>query len=71
MEQPITKNYVHDLCDYLNKDETVCMIGDINLGFNKICNLKEPLSNFVTLNIEYVDRLFTRLNDRIDELCKQ
>ena len=70
MEQPVTKNYVYDLCDYFNKDGTVSMIGDINLGDNKILNIKEPLSNFDTVNKEYVDRLFSRLNDRIDKLCK-
>ena len=71
MDQPVTKNYVYDLCDYLQKDGTVRMIGDINLGGNKIHNLKEPPSSFDTVNKEYVDRLFSRLNDRIDELCKQ
>ena len=70
MEQPVTKNY-YDLCDYLKKDEKICMKGDFDLGGNKIVNIKEPLSNFDTVNKEYVDRLFTRLNDRIDQLCKQ
>ena len=70
MEQCVTKNYVYDLCDYLNKDGTVRIIRDIDLGGNRLLNLKEPLSNFDTVNKEYVDRLFTRLNDRIDELCK-
>ena len=57
MEQPVTK-------------KTVSIIRDLDLGGNKIVNLKEPLSNFDTVNKEYVDRLFTRLNDRIDQLCK-
>ena len=57
MEQPVTK-------------KTVSIIRDLDLGGNKIVNIKEPLSNFDTVNNEYVDRLFTRLNDRIDELCK-
>ena len=47
------------------------MIGDINLGGNRLHNLKEPLSSLDEVNKEYVDRLFSRLNDRIDELCKQ
>ena len=71
MEQPVTKNYVYDFCYYLNKDGTVRIIRDVDLGGNRLHNLKEPLSNFDTVNKEYVDRLFTRLNDRIDELCKQ
>ena len=58
MEQPVTK-------------KTVSIIRDFDLGGNKIVNIKEPLSNFDAVNKEYVDRLFTRLNDRIDELCKQ
>ena len=70
MEQCATKNYVYDLCDYLNKDGTVRIIRDLDLGGNRLLNLKEPLSNFDTVNKEYVDRLFTRLNDKIDELCK-
>ena len=71
MDQPVTKNYVYDLCDYLKKDGTDCMIGDINLGGNKIHNIKEPLSSFDAVNKGYIDILFSRLNDRIDELCKQ
>ena len=71
MNQTVTKNYLYDVCDYLKRDGTVCMKGDINLGGNKIVNLKEPLSNFDTVNKEYVDKLFSRLNDRIDDLCKQ
>ena len=70
MNQTVTKNY-YDLCDYLKKNGKDCMIGDINLGGNKIHNLKEPLSSLDVVNKEYVDRLFSRLNDRIDELCKQ
>ena len=71
MEQSVTKNYVVDLCDYLKKDGTDRMIGDINLGGNRIHNFKEPLSSFNAVNKEYADSLFSRLNDRIDELCKQ
>ena len=71
MNHPVTKNYLYDLCDYLKIDGNFCMKGDINLGGNKIYNLKEPLSSLDAVNKEYVDRLFSRLNDRIDDLCKQ
>ena len=71
MEQPVTKNYVYDPCDYLNKDGTVRIIRDLDLGGNRLHNLKKPSLSFDTVNKEYVDRLFSRLNDRIDELCKQ
>ena len=50
--------------------KTFSIIRDLDLGGNKICNIKEPLSNFNIVNKEYVDKLFTRLNDKIDELCK-
>ena len=70
MDHLITKNYIYDLCDYLKIDGNFCMKGDINLGGNKIHNLKEPLSSLDAVNKEYVDRLFSRLNNRIDKLCK-
>ena len=66
----VTKNCVYDLCDYLKIDGMDCIKGDINLGGNRLHNIKEPLSNFDTVNKKYVDRLFSRLNDRIDKLCK-
>ena len=50
--------------------KTVSIISDFDLGGDKICNIKEPLSNFDIVNKEYVDKLFTRLNDKIDKLCK-
>ena len=62
MNQPVAKNYLYDVCVYLKRD--------LDLGGNKIVNIKEPLSNFDTVNKEYVDRLFSRLNDRINKLCK-
>ena len=62
MNQTVTKNY-YGPCDYLKKD--------LDLGGNKIANIKEPLSNFDTVNKQYIDRLFTRLNDKIDHLYKQ
>ena len=73
MQQPVTKNYVYDLCDYLKKDEKICMKGDLDLdlGGNKIVNIKEPLSNFDTVIEEYFDKLFTYFNERKDQLCKQ
>ena len=60
-KEPPTKDYVDNT--FLDRDGSYPMKGNLNI--------KEPLSNFDTVNKEYVDRLFTRLNDRIDELCKQ
>ena len=58
-----TKKYVDDnagspdLSDYLEKDGTVPMTGELNLGGNKIINLSKPLQNNDAVNKDYVDKL--------------
>ena len=46
-----------DLSDYLEKDGTVAMTGELNLGGNKIINMSNPLQNSDAVNKDYVDKL--------------
>ena len=56
-----TKKYVDDntaapdLSDYLEKDGTVAMTGDFNVGNNKIVGLATPVSNTDAATKKYVD----------------
>ena len=56
-----TKKYVDDntaapdLSDYLEKDGTVTMTGDLNVGNNKIVGLATPVSNTDAATKKYVD----------------
>ena len=56
-----TKKYVDDntaapdLSDYLEKDGTVAMTGDLNVGNNKIVGLATPVSNTDAATKKYVD----------------
>ena len=56
-----TKKYVDDniggvdLSDYLEKDGTVAMTGDLNLNNNKIVGLATPTSNTDAATKKYVD----------------
>ena len=44
-----------DLSDYLEKDGTVAMTGDLNVGNNKIVGLATPVSNTDAATKKYVD----------------
>ena len=59
-----TKKYVDDnaegspdLSDYLEKDGTVPMTGELNLDGNKIINLSNPLQDSDAVKKNYVDKL--------------
>ena len=58
-----TKKYVDDntgspdLSDYLEKDGTVAMTGDLNVGNNKIKNLSNPTQDNEAVTKDYVDKL--------------
>ena len=58
----VTKKYVDDntgspdLSDYLEKDGTVAMIGNLNLN-NKIINLSKPTQNNEAVTKDYADKL--------------
>ena len=45
------------MSDYLEKDGTVVMTGDLNVGNNKIKNLSNPTENNEAANKDYVDKL--------------
>ena len=46
-----------DLSDYLEKDGTVAMTGNFNVGNNKIINLSNPTQEKEAANKDYVDKL--------------
>ena len=46
-----------DLSDYLEKDGTVTMTGNLNVGNNKIINLSKPTQDSDAVNKDYVDKL--------------
>ena len=58
-----TKKYVDDntgspdLSDYLEKDGTVAMTGDLNVGNNKIKNLSNATQDNEAVTKDYVDKL--------------
>ena len=58
-----TKKYVDnntaapDLSDYLEKDGTVAMTGDLNLNSHKIKNLSNPTQDNEAVTKDYVDKL--------------
>ena len=58
-----TKKYVDDntaapdLSDYLEKDGTVAMTGDLNVGNNKVINLSNPTQDNEAITKDYVDKL--------------
>ena len=58
-----TKKYVDDntavpeLSDYLEKDGTVNMTGNLNVGNNKIINLSNPTQDNEAVTKNYVDKL--------------
>ena len=46
-----------DLSDYLEKDGTVNMTGNLNVGNNKIINLSKPTQDNDAVNKDYADKL--------------
>ena len=58
-----TKTYVDDntgspdLSDYLEKDGTVAMTGELNLNSHKIKNLSNPTQDNEAVTKDYVDKL--------------
>ena len=46
-----------DLSDYLEKDGSVIMTGDLNVGNNKIKNLSNPTEDNEAVTKDYVDKL--------------
>ena len=59
-----TKKYVDDnggsspdLSDFLKKDGTVAMTGELNLGGNKVIRVGNPLQKGDAVNKDYVDKL--------------
>ena len=58
-----TKKYVDDktvapdLSDYLEKDGTVAITGDLNLNSHKIKNLSNPTQDNEAVIKDYVDKL--------------
>ena len=51
------KTVAPDLSDYLEKDGTVAMTGNLNLGNNKIINLSKPTQDNDAVNKVYADKL--------------
>ena len=51
------KTVAPDLSDYLEKDGTVAMTGDLNVGNNKIKNLSNPTQDNEAVTKDYVDKL--------------
>ena len=46
-----------DLSDYLEKDGTVAMTGNLNLNNNKIINLSKPTQDNEAVTKDYADKL--------------
>ena len=65
---PLTKKYVDDnttapdLSDYLEKDGTVTMTGNLNLGNNKIVNLSDPTTDQQAANRGWVRKQIERFD---------
>ena len=51
------KTVAPDLSDYLEKDGTVTMTGNLNVGNNKIINLSKPTQDNEAVNKDYADKL--------------
>ena len=51
------KTVAPDLSDYLEKDGTVTMTGNLNVGNNKIINLSKPTQDNDAVNKDYADKL--------------
>ena len=47
-----------DLSDYVKKDGSVAMTGDLNMGNRKIANVANPITNTQAVNKYYVDHNF-------------
>ena len=57
MAEPCTDLGSIDLSDYLEKDGTVTMTGNLNVGNNKIINLSKPTQDNDAVNKDYADKL--------------